>query len=287
MTLIVAALSGLLSLGDQAPVADPCTGTAVHTSTEAFVACARAATDKYRDHAAAVRDGYRRIGGDFPGMGEHWIRVSLLFDRVFDPARPELLSYVVVEGRRRLLGVAYAVPLVGDDVPPPTPAGPSAWHDHSGTIDEETVLPQHHTHGGAGPAPRLAMLHAWIWSSNADGVFAADNWDIPALRLGLTPPAAGPATIGKTLSLVVGGRTYVERAIEASTALSATERTGVDRALDRALSAAEATVKGLAGTAIGDADRLRLAGIWAALWAEIDAVVSPDARQRLAALAVR
>jgi hypothetical protein len=287
MTLLVAALSGLLSLAGPEPVSDLCTGTPVDTSVEAFVACARAATDKYRDHAAAVRDGYRRIGGDFPGMGEHWIRVNLLFDRSFDPAKPELLSYALVDGRRRLLGVAYAVPLVGDDLPPRTPAGLSAWHDHSGTIDEETVLPQHHTHGAAGRAPRLAMLHAWIWSSNAGGMFAADNWDIPALRLGVTPPAAGPAATGKTLSLLVGGREYLERAIAASTTLSGAERARVDRAFDRAVAAAEATVKGLAGPAIGDADGLRLAEIWAALWADIDAVVSDDARERLAILAVR
>ena len=52
----------------------------------------------HSDQRVAVLDGYRRIGRDFPGMGEHRIRIGLIFDGRFDPSRPEVLNYVDVDG---------------------------------------------------------------------------------------------------------------------------------------------------------------------------------------------
>lgn len=40
-----------------------------------------------RDRHQAAVIGYRPIGPDFPGMGEHWISVPLLLDGSIDPAR--------------------------------------------------------------------------------------------------------------------------------------------------------------------------------------------------------
>ena len=94
------------------------TTSAAEQSVPRFVECARAATGKYRDESAAILDGYRRIGRDFPAMGEHWIRIGLVFDGKFDPARPEVLNYVTVAGKPRLIGVAYAVPLLPGREPP-------------------------------------------------------------------------------------------------------------------------------------------------------------------------
>jgi hypothetical protein len=165
-----------------------CDAPDVLQSPTSFIECARAATARFQDREAAIREGYRKIGRDFPAMGEHWIRVALLFDGRFDATRPEVLNYIVVDGKPKLLGVGYALPLLAGERPPEGPAGVHAWHDHSRTIEEETVVPHHHTHGSAGNGARIAMMHAWIWSANPEGAFAADNWALPFIRLGLNPP---------------------------------------------------------------------------------------------------
>lgn len=263
----------------QTPVQPPgCGGVA---STDAFVACARSGTEQYRDHAKAVLDGYRRVGGDFPGMGEHWIRTALLFDGAIEPARPEVLTYVSVGGAPQLLGVAYVVPLLEGEQPPDGPIGRHAWHDHSRTLDDETVLPKHHT-SDAGAGARLTMLHAWIWSPNPGGMFAADNWAIPAIRLGLPAPLNQPEPVAKALSFAVGGRGYIERAIDAAAQPTARERRRVGAALDRAEAAVTAVARDLTSQGLDAARGEALGAIWAELWRSVDAALSAQARARLA-----
>jgi hypothetical protein len=174
-------------------------------SVAAFIETARAATTKYQDRSVAIAEGYRQIGGDFPAMGEHWINIGLLFDGKFDPAHPEVLTYAVVSGKPQLLGVAYVLPLLQGESAPDWPVSKEAWHDHFRTLEDETVRPQHHAAGHAGDAPRLTMLHAWIWLANPAGMFAADNWALPYLRLSINPPQVAPGTAAKALSLVSGG----------------------------------------------------------------------------------
>lgn len=256
-------------------------------STEAFIECARRGTERYRDQATAILDGYRRIGGDFPAMGEHWIRVGLVFDGRIDASRPEVLSYVSVNGRPQLLGVAYAVPLLGGEKPPDGPAGPDAWHDHSRTVEDETILPHHHTGGTAQDGARLAMMHAWIWSSNPEGTFAADNWAIPYIRLGLTPDSTASASVAKALSLAAGGRDYFELAIAAAARSGALEKQRVKTALDRAQAEARSIVRDIRGTALSEAQRERLAAMWSAMWEAIDDALGAEARHRVANLPIR
>ena len=110
-------------------------------SVAAFIESARAATTKYQDRSVAIADGYRQIGTDFPAMGEHWINIGLLFDGKFDPAHPEVLTYVIVSGKPRLLGVAYVLPLLPGEFAPDWPASKEAWHDHFRTLEDETVQP--------------------------------------------------------------------------------------------------------------------------------------------------
>ncbi len=288
MSVALAAVLALMALqADAQPAEGPCAAQVASLSRDEFIACARAGTEKYLDRSAAVLDGYRRIGRDFPGMGEHWIRVSLVFDGRFDPARPEILTYVLIGGIPRLLGVAYAVPLLRGEKPPDGPAGPEAWHDHSRTVEDETVLPHHHTHGSAGDGARLAMLHAWIWSSNPDGMFAADNWAIPFLRLGLTPAAETRPAVARALALAAGGRTYFEMAIDVGAALSAAEKSRVTHALEEAEAEAEEVVRVLEGPVLGDSAETQLAGIWTRLWTAIDAALGEDARAKLRHLPIR
>jgi len=225
----------------------PCARRLPPLGTAEFFAYARASTEKYFEQNAAVADGYRRIGRDFPAMGEHWIRASLLFDGRFEPSRPEVLNYIVVDGKRALIGVGYAVPLLGGETAPGSPAGASAWHDHSRTIEDETVIPHHHAQSRGGSDGRLAMLHAWIWAPNPAGMFNADNWAIPFLRLNLSVGANATSAAGKTLALATGGRDYFEMAIEAAGALSAEEKAAVTSAFNRAQAGANLIV----GTAEG------------------------------------
>ncbi|HEX8246504.1 MAG TPA: hypothetical protein VF541_23570, partial [Longimicrobium sp.] len=96
----------------------------------AQVEAVRAATARYRDHAAAVRDGYRRFGQEGPLMGEHWYRPDLV-PRPLDLAHPSTLQYASIGGRKVLVGVAYTVyRRPGDPVPAGFAGGQDHWHTH-------------------------------------------------------------------------------------------------------------------------------------------------------------
>ncbi|HXG55119.1 MAG TPA: hypothetical protein VNJ03_07035 [Vicinamibacterales bacterium] len=261
-----------------------CDSPEVLTSATEFIDCARAGTEKYRDRSKAIVDGYRRIGGDFPAMGEHWIRISSLFDGRFDAASPEVLNYVVVDGQPQLLGVGYAVPLLGEETPPRGPAGPDAWHDHTRSISDETILPHHHAPGNVASGARLAMMHAWIWSPNPDGTFAADNWALPFVRLGLQPDPRAPTASAKALSLASGGSSYFATSIAAVTGHDSRE---IAAAFVRAEKAVRAILGDTSNPAPGETHVTRLAATWRELWLEIDRSLDAAARQRLAHLPIR
>lgn len=177
-----------------------------------FVSRVRAATARYQDQAAAIADGYRRVGPDFPSMGEHWISVPLIVGGTVDPDHPPILEYATLEGRPTLVGVAYTQ-LVRSGLPDAAlPARPTDWHYHAGTVNEESFILGHAEagHGHAAPeGPRIAVLHAWVWVENPAGLFATDNWALPYRRLGLPVPAtAGPAPASLAMALAAGGEGY-------------------------------------------------------------------------------
>jgi hypothetical protein len=264
-----------------------CAAPETLVSPAPFVECARAGTERYKDRSRAVQDGYRRIGRDFPGMGEHWIRISRVFDGEFDAARPEVLNYVDIKGTPILVGVGYALPLLPGERAPRGPAGEEAWHDHFRTVEEETLLPHHHTHGTTTVSARIAMMHAWIWSANPDGVFAADNWLIPFERLHLTAPSKFSIPAAKALSLVAGGRDYIEASIHAAGASSPAERLAVKVALDRAQEDVNSTVGANDAPSLTSAAIEALKETWAAMWRTIDTAVRPEIREKLASLPTR
>jgi hypothetical protein len=239
-----------------------------------FVDCARAGTARYRDRGAAILDGYRRIGGDFPAMGEHWIRVGLVFDGQFDPARPEVLSYIVVDDEPVLLGVAYALPLLAGETPPDGPPGPGAWHDHYRTIEDETFLPAHHMPGMA-DSPRIAMLHAWIWSENPEGTFAADNWAIPYLRLGLEV-SEGPFSAARALSLATGGAEHFRRVVDRAVELADGQGPGVQAVFDAAREEVGEVLGRNRGPRLREEETARLSGIWERLWMDLRALTGNE-----------
>jgi hypothetical protein len=177
-----------------------------------FVAATRAATSRYQDQRVALQDGYRRIGPDFPSMGEHWLNRTLVMRAEVDPARPPILEYILVNGQPVLAGVAFAKLVYGAAPESPIPAPPSAWHYHAGSVDEESFIASHaaQTNTDSAVGPRIAVLHAWIWTENPAGLFATDNWALPWLRLDMDPPASGakPDSLTLMAALAAGGEHY-------------------------------------------------------------------------------
>lgn len=189
-------------------------------SQRAFVATVREATARYRDRAAAVADGYRPIGPDFPGMGEHWISVPLLLRGGVDPRRPPILEYATLENEVTLVGAAFAVLVKAGELPPTgdVPVETEDWHFHSGTVSEESFVSSHaqgaHQHGGG---PSIAVLHVWAWYENPDGPFATDNWALPFARLGLPVPDTRPDDPAwHAVALAAGGERYYQAVLAAS-----------------------------------------------------------------------
>jgi hypothetical protein len=131
------------------------------------LASVRQATERYKDVNVALADGYTPIpikgalcveqhhGG---AMGIHYLNPTLAGDDVLDRRRPELLLYQPTEHGLRLVGVEYFVADTGQ----PHPRlfnrrldGPNS------TLEPE--IPRHYS------------LHAWVWRTNPDGVFAPYN----------------------------------------------------------------------------------------------------------------
>ena len=230
-------------------------------SRQDFIAIVREATARYRDRAVAISDGYRPIGPDFPGMGEHWISVPLLLKGEVDPRRPPILEYATLGNEVTLVGAAFAVLLKGGERPPSgaIPVAETDWHYHSGTVSEESFVASHaaggHQHD-SGPA--IAVLHVWAWYQNPDGPFATDNWALPFARLGLPVPSSEPSTDAwHAVALAAGGERYY------LALLAASDTAPPDSAVREHLGSAASALREL--LARGDAELDLAAQRWKAL----------------------
>lgn len=252
--------------------------------SSAFLDAARRAAERFRDRATAQAEGYRRIGPDFPSMGEHWVNIALVAEGQLDPARPQIIEYIEVGGRPVLAGVAWALPLAGGRRPPDHPVHASAWHYHSGSVSEESFIAGH----AGGHVPReeatVAVLHAWLGIENPVGVFATDNWALPWARLGLAPPpeAAADEDASRMLALATGGDRYFAALVRLVGAPDSAEQALVASALARGAVMARAAAAALAPDAITPEATRRLAAAWRTLWTDALAALDPTARARLA-----
>ena len=248
--------------------------------TAEFIAGARAGTAPYRDAQVARAAGYRPLGPDFPGMGRHWVHPALILRDTLDPAAPPILEYAEIDGRLTLVGVAYAK-LVHHATPPVgLPVPPDAWHFHQGTVEEESFL---RSHAGVHAAPlgtrepRIAVLHAWIWLENPDGLLATDNWALPYARLGYRMPPGASKEAARAVALAAGegGQAYVEALLRAVGRPDPAEEQALGRLVERHQAAARALLPGDAKT---------LAHCWTELLEDVRAAVRPEVWERLQVL---
>lgn len=216
------------------------------SNVENLLQSAREATAHYRDRNVAIAAGYRRVGRDFPSMGEHWLNPKLIVEGKLDVTRPQILTYVKVDGRPVLTGVVYAIPLEQGESPPDIFGIDARWHEHNGSVDEEGLLPEHHSAPSANTGTRVAFLHAWVHVRGSEGTFDAENWAIPFIRLELPVPDRFPNGASRALSLLTGGDDFFKELIGPGALLSvasfsqcakvAAEITGTAKRANRPLS---------------------------------------------------
>ena len=175
--------------------------------TRAFVAQASIAAARFPDSRAASTAGYRAVGPEVPAMGQHWVHPGLLNSPGVDPSEPEVLEFATIDGRERLVGVSYAILLGPGETPPDEPVSRRLWHAHAGDLDQESLAD---THAGSGEedSDRVAVLHVWVPQPNPAGTFAAENWTLPFLRAGLTPPSEIPEASSRAVALGTGALMY-------------------------------------------------------------------------------
>lgn len=239
-------------------------------SISRFVEVVRAATVRYQDQATAQSDGYRRMGPDVPSMGQHWISLARVARGPSDPRSPPILEYARIGGELRLIGVGYArmlpegVTLEETTLPAPV----SAWRIHLGDITEEGLVLTHADNPVVSEitVPRLAVLHAWVWQPNPEGLFATDNWSLPYIRLGLEAPAdprPTPATMA--LALASGAESYFHMVLRLRYQPRPSEALRTAGVLTRYARAIRETVSA------GTSDSVQLAAQWKALDTELRA----------------
>ena len=187
------------------------------------------------------------------------------------------MEYATIEGRLTLVGVAYAI-LVRNGAPPSSvPVPRDAWHFHQGSVEEESFLRSHAGMGHDAPGPKIAVLHAWIWLENPDGVLAPDNWALPYARMGYRAPPQPSRIAARALALAAdeGGRDYLMALIHAVRQPSDAEMASISGVVARHRLAARAQA----------ASAAQLERCWAALWSDVRASVRPEIWERLAQLA--
>ena len=260
-------------------------GLTTSSSVQA-VGTIRVASDRFQDIRNAVAAGYRQVGPDFPGMGEHWVNIRQVIQRDLDLTKPAVLSYLKIGDERKLTGVAYTWPLVPGEEPPEFIA-PGLWHTHAGSIDEETlVLNPRGMHHGGGDQPRLAMIHAWVWVDNPAGVFEQDNWALPFLRIGLPVPEKIPPQAGKALFLLTDGAEYYMNLIQLAGNPSEDESDAIRAIVVETSSKVSGWRDSVENaTPVSNGDMEYLSECWIEMWGEIQAVADDQLWSKIEPLA--
>lgn len=229
---------------------------------------------RYADRRVAIAAGYRRIGTDFPSMGEHWLHTGVLLAQRVDPDRPTILAYAVIDGKTTLLGAGYVITTRGH-APATAPGWPDYWHEHSGLLADESGAqvgaPQQ-----SDSATHVWVLHVWSALPNPLGRYDSDNWALPFARAGIAPPVGLDADMGRVFSLsVAGGDEYLRRVLT-DAGLRSGDTGAIDAAIEEARVAADSVAQRArtrGAMTVADADRLRDA--WGTLARRLRSAAGP------------
>lgn len=143
---------------DRAPAARAPLTTLPGTNTDGAIATLQRVTARYHNLQAALDDDFVLLHpcearGDEGPVGTVYVNLARLMDGVIDPESPDALIYEPARnGQLHLVGVEFAVPNTGQN--PPTFLGATFQPE-----DEFGVY----------------ALHAWVWRSNPEGLFAETN----------------------------------------------------------------------------------------------------------------
>lgn len=224
-SLIALSLMAAIPAGAQmSMVHEHARSSSTSASADALVARARAATEIFSDRNVAIAQGYRRVGRDMPSMGEHWISTRLVVDGGFDVTHPQILTYLKVGGNPILTGVVFAIPLAQGESPPDAFGPDAMWHEHNGTVDDEALIPQHHSVASAAEGTRVAFLHVWTRVQSPESIYSAENWALPFVRVGLPVPDKFTNGAARTVSLLNSGKTFYFDLIESHADSAAFDR---------------------------------------------------------------
>lgn len=122
----------------------------------------RAANDRFKDVAVAVKEGYAPIpcasGVEGGAMGVHYVNASLVNDTV-ELGKPEAVMYEPMKnGKMKLVAVEYIAT-----------KGPANLQGH---LFSFTNAPNRYG------LPAFYELHVWAWKHNPSGTFADMNPDV-------------------------------------------------------------------------------------------------------------
>lgn len=234
---------------------------------DSLIADAGRETQRFSDRRVALAEGYRRVGADFPGMGEHWLNVGMLLQNRIDPTRPTLLTYATVDGRPTLLGVGFVVVTHADSAPANAPGWPEEWHEHSGLLSDES---------GASLEPsrdsptHVWIMHVWTLLENPAGRLAADNWALPFVRAGVVVPRDVEPLAGRAASLAVGGDAFLRDVLTDAGLRTPQNSAAVDSVI--------ATARARALTELRPAETTTLNETWTQLASALERVIGPGVR---------
>lgn len=237
---------------------------------------------RFADRRAAVAEGYRRVGADFPGMGEHWVHPGVLLAGTIDSRRPTMLSYATIAGRPTLVGAGFIVATRGD-AQAEVPGWPTHWHEHSGLLAEASGVRPSSTDASA-TATHVWILHVWTSVPNPSGRYDADNWALPFARAGIIAPIDVDHDAGQAAALTVGdGDAYLRGALT----LVGLRRPALEAAIDESIaeataSAAKVMERVRAEGVASAADVAELRRIWAALRVGLRTLLGPEVEPLLA-----
>lgn len=242
-------------------------------------AAARASV-RFADRAVAARSGYRRIGPDFPGMGEHWLHPGALLAGKLDAEQPTILIFATIAGVPRLLGVGFVTTTRGAEPAVGVPGWPEAWHEHSGLLaDESGVSPG----TGAPSDTHVWVLHAWTALENPGGAYAPDNWSLPFVRAGIEAPARQELEAARALALATTGDRYLLDLLTDAGLRTPSNAAQIDDVVAR--SSAQARVvadRARAAHLLSADDVAALRAEWSALEQSLRAALGPDVERYLA-----